>query len=178
MAQAKKGDRVRIDFTGKLEDGTVIDSTRPGECDDEGCGCDDTSCGDSSCDCSDEGDDCGCGSEVGPMELTIGDGEFFELIEAGLIGMTPGETKSIIIPAAEAFGEYDEERVMIIERSELPSDLLPEIGSELVLTDENDESLEVVVIDADEKTITFDANHPLAGEDLTFDIELIELLPA
>lgn len=177
MAQVKKGDRVRIDFTGKLEDGTVIDSTRPGECDDEGCGCDDSGCEDSNC-CSDAGDDCGCDSEVGPMELTIGDGEFFELIEEGLIGMTPGETKSIIIPAAEAFGEYDEERVMVIERSELPSDLVPEIGSELVLTDENDESMEVVVIDADEKTITFDANHPLAGEDLTFDIELIEILPA
>ena len=147
MAQAKKGDRVRIDFTGKLEDGTIIDSTRPGVCDDEGCGCDDSSCGDSSCDCSDEGDDCGCDSEVGPMELTIGEGDFFELIEAGLIGMTPGETKSIVIPAADAFGEYDE-------------------------------SMEVVVIDADEKTITFDANHPLAGEDLTFDIELIEILPA
>lgn len=177
MAQVKKGDRVRIDFTGKLEDGTIIDSTRPGECDDEGCGCDDSSCEDSSS-CSDAGDDCGCDSEVGPMELTVGEGDFFELIEEGLIGMTPGETKTIIIPAAEAFGEYDEERVMTIERSELPSDLIPEIGSELVLTDENDESMEVVVIDADERTITFDANHPLAGEDLTFDIELIEILPA
>jgi peptidylprolyl isomerase len=177
MAQVKKGDRVRIDFTGKLEDGTIIDSTRPGECDDEGCGCDDSSCEDSNC-CTDAGDDCGCDSEVGPMELTIGEGDFFELIEEGLIGMTPGETKSIVIPAAEAFGEYDEERVMVIERSELPSDLIPEIGAELVLTDENDESMEVVVIDTDEKTITFDANHPLAGEDLTFDIELIEILPA
>lgn len=177
MAQAKKGDRVRIDFTGKLEDGTIIDSTRPGEYDDEGCGCDDSNCEDSSC-CTDSGDDCGCDSEVGPMELTIGEGDFFELIEEGLIGMTPGETKTIVIPAVDAFGEYDEERVMVIERSELPSDLIPEIGSELVLTDENDESMEVVVIDTDEKTITFDANHPLAGEDLTFDIELIEILPA
>lgn len=178
MSQAKKGDRVRIDFTGKLEDGTVIDSTRPGECDDEGCGCDDTGCNDSSCGCDDDGDDCGCGSEVGPMELTIGEGDFFELIEEGLIGMKPGESKTIVIPAVDAFGEYDEERVMTIDRSELPSDLTPEIGSELVLTDENDESMEVVVIDADEKSITFDANHPLAGEDLTFDIELIEILPA
>ena len=178
MAQAKKGDRVTINFTGKLEDGTVIDSTLPGVCDDEGCGCDDSVCEESSCGCSDEGEDCGCDSEVGPMELTIGEGDFFELIEAGLIGMTPGETKLIVIPAADAFGEYDEERVMIIERSELPSDMTPEIGSELVLTDENDESMEVVVIDTDEKTITFDANHPLAGEDLTFDIELIEILPA
>lgn len=178
MAQAKKGDRVRIDFTGKLEDGTVIDSTRAGVCDDEGCGCDDSGCDESSCGCSDEGDDCGCDSEVGPMELTIGEGDFFESIEAGLIGMTPGETKTIVIPAAEAFGDYDAERLMTIERSELPSDLIPEIGAELVLTDENDESMEVVVIEADEKTITFDANHPLAGEDLIFDIELIEILPA
>lgn len=178
MAQVKKGDRVRIDFTGKLEDGTVIDSTRPGECDDEGCGCDDSGCNDSSCDCSDAGDDCGCDSEVGPMELTIGEGDFFELIEAGLIGMTPGESKTIVIPAADAFGEYEVERVFTIDRSELPSDLTPEIGSELVLTDENDESMEVVVIEADEKSVTFDANHPLAGEDLIFDIELIEILPA
>jgi len=168
MAQAKKGDKIRLDFVGKLEDGTVIDSTSPEGCGDDGCGCE----------ADHDPAECGCGGEYGPMELTIGEGDFFPLIEEALVGMSPGEKKSVQIPASEAFGEYDEEHIFTVERSELPSDLDPEVGAELVLTDENDEALEVTVIEVDEKSITFDANHPLAGQNLTYDIELLEILPA
>lgn len=167
MAQAKAGDRVKIDYVGKLEDGTIIDSTSPLECGDD-CGCEDDA----------GSDDCGCGGESGPMELTIGNGDFFEQIEEALIGMTPGEKKVIEIPAADAFGDYDEEQIFTVDRSELPADLDPEVGADLVLTDENDEAIEVTVVEADEKSITFDANHPLAGQNLTFEIELLEILPA
>lgn len=168
MAQAKKGDKVKIDYVGKLEDGTVIDSTQPFECADDNCGCTPDH----------DPDECGCGEESGPMELILGAGDFFELIEDALIGMAPGEKKSVVIPAEEAFGEYDEEQVFTIDRSELPADLQPEVGAGLVLTDENDESIEVTVIEANENSVTFDANHPLAGQNLTFDIELLEILPA
>src|SRR6185369_5997024 len=116
MATAKKGDKVRIDFTGTLEDGSVFDSTikEVGCCDDDAddCGCDDD----------------GCGCESGPMELTIGEEEFFSAVEEALIGMAPGEKKTVVIPAEDAFGEYDEEEVFSISRDQLPADIVPEVG--------------------------------------------------
>lgn len=169
MAQAKNGDKVKIDYTGKLEDGTVFDSTLEEECTD---GCDSDDCGE---ECGD--DECGCGGhETGPMELTIGEGELFPQVDEALIGMAPGETKSVIIPAADAFGEYDKDKVFTVPRSDMPDDLQPEVGDELVLTNEDDEDLGVQVVEITEENITFDSNHPLAGEDLTFDITLVEIL--
>lgn len=165
MAQAQKGDRVQIDYTGTLEDGTIFDSTLEDECGDQ-CSTDS---------CEDEG--CGCG-EHGPMELTIGADEFFPQIEEALIGMAPGETKTVVVPAAEAFGEYDEERVFTVPRSDLPEDMPVEVGEELVLTGEDDEDeLAVTVVESSDESVTFDANHPLAGEDLTFAITLVAILP-
>jgi peptidylprolyl isomerase len=166
MAQAQKGDKVTFNYTGKLEDGTVFDSTlesdcTPDECDDDNCGT----------------DDCGCGGhETGPIELSIGSGEFFPQIEEALVGMAPGDKKTVVVPTADAFGEYDETKVFTVPRSDLPADMAPEVGDELLLTGEDDEELAVGVAEVTEESITFDANHPLAGEDLTFDIELVAIL--
>lgn len=159
MAQAQKGDKVRINFTGKLEDGTIIETTlESGEC------CADDDCGDESC------------CESGPAELTIGEEEFFPAIETALIGMTPGESVTIVIPAVDAFGEYDAEAVFTIEKQLLPDDMDPEVGDDLILTGEDGEELEVTVVEVGETAVTFDANHPLAGEDLTYEVELVEIL--
>lgn len=155
MTQAKKGDRVRIDFNGKLEDGTVFDSTAP---EDGECGCDDGDC------------------EEGPMELTIGEEEFFLQIEEALVGMAPGEKKTVVIPAEDAFGEYDAEAVFTVERNQFPENINPQVGQELELTGEDDESFGVTVTEVDEKGVTLDANHPLAGQNLTYEFELVEIL--
>jgi peptidylprolyl isomerase len=166
MAQVKKGDKVRINYTGKLEDGTIFDSTiESTDCDSDDC-----------CSTDDSTDECGCGCESGPTEITVGAVEFFPQIDEMLVGMTPGEKKTVIIPAADAFGEYDEENVFTVPRADVPADMNPSIGDELVLTNEDDEELAVVVVAANEDSITFDANHPLSGEDLTFEVELIEIL--
>jgi peptidylprolyl isomerase len=161
MTKAKKGDKVRINYTGKLEDGTVFDSTF----DDSGCESDEH---------ASEG--CGCGCGGGPEELTIGEGDFFSQIDEALEGMCPGEKRTVIIKAEDAFGEYDADRVFTVPRTELPEDLVPQAGDELVLTDEDDEDLEVIVVEVNDENITFDANHPLAGEDLYYEIELTEIL--
>lgn len=166
MATVKKGDKVRINYTGTLEDGSVFDSTikEEGCCEDD-CGCDDAGC-----------DDEGCGCESGPMELTIGEEDFFPQVEEALIGMAPGEKKTIVIPAEDAFGEYDEDEVFAISRAQLTGEIVPEVGMELELTGDDDEPVEVVVVEVTEDTITVDANHPLAGEDITYEIELLEIL--
>lgn len=165
MALAEKGNTVTINFTGTLEDGTVFDSTLEApECEDECC--------DDSC----EDDDCGCGGhESGPMTFTLGEEILFPQIDAAIVGMAPGEKKTVKIAAADAFGEYDKEKVFTVPRSDLPEDLIPEVGDELSLSNEDDEELEVVVLEVKEDQITFDANHPLAGENVTFEIELVSI---
>ena len=168
MAQAKNGDKVIINYTGKLEDGTILDSTY----EEEGCETDD--CSTDGCDSDDCG--CGCGDESGPMELTIGAGDFFAQIEEALVGMTVGDKKTVLIPAKDAFGEYDTDKVFNAPRSEMPEDLKPEVGDELTLSNDEDEEIDVTVVEVDEDSITFDSNHPLAGEDLTFEIVLSEIL--
>ncbi len=166
MALAKKGDRVTIDFTGKLADGTIFDSTLEGaECSSEECDTDEHDAG-----------DCGCGCETGPMELVIGGGEFFPKVEEALVGMAPGDKKTVVVAAADAFGEYDEDKVFTVPRTDIPEDLNPQVGDELVLTNEDEEDIGVTVIETTAESVTFDANHPLAGEDLTFEIQLVEIL--
>lgn len=165
MAQAQKGNTITINYTGMLEDGTVFDSTLENlNCDEEEC-CDD--------DCGD--DECGCGHESGPMTFILGQAVLFPLIDEAIVGMTPGEKKKILVPAADAFGEYDKEKVFTVPRADLPEDLVPEVGDELVLSNEDDEELGVTVLETTAAAVTFDANHPLAGEDLTFEVELVSI---
>ena len=109
------------------------------------------------------------------MTFKLGEEILFPQIDAAIVGMTPGEKKSVKIAAADAFGEYDKEKVFTVPRSDLPEDLVPEVGDELSLSNEDDEELDVVVLEADEEQVTFDANHPLAGEDVTFEIELVSI---
>lgn len=158
MATAKNGDKVLINYRGKLEDGSIFDSTY-----EEDCAADD---------CNDEE----CCQDSGPMELTIGTEEFFTQIEEALVGMSVGDKKTVVIPAKDAFGEYDTEKVFNAPRTDMPEDLKPEVGDELTIANDEDEEIEVTVVEVNEDSVTFDANHPLAGEDLTFDIELTEIL--
>jgi peptidylprolyl isomerase len=168
IKQAKPGDRVKINFNGTLEDGTLFDTTyEKDECIDDDCRCDDDGCDD---------DDCGCGSEGGPMELEIGAEEFFPQIEEALVGMSPGDKKTLTILAADAFGAYDVEMISTVPRSQFPAEITPMIGDDLELVNDDDESMIVTVIELDDVEVTLDANHPLAGEDLTFEVELVEVL--
>ncbi len=165
MTQAKDGDKVSIHYVAKLEDGTVFDSTF-----EIGGGCDHASAGE---ECDSE--DCGCDHEKGPMEITIGSEEFFTEVENALIGMTPGDKKDVLVPAVSAFGEYDDEKVFTVPRTDMPDDLKPAPGDELTIWNEDEEEMEVTVMAVNEESVTFDSNHPLAGENITFEIELLEI---
>jgi peptidylprolyl isomerase len=108
-----------------------------------------------------------------PIEITIGDGKFIPGLEKGLVGMEVGETKTVTLTPEEAFGTRHQELVMKVGRSQFPKNLVPAIGQQLQVRYENDNILEVTVTDIDEETVSLDANHPLAGYTLTFNIKLI-----
>lgn len=165
MSKAKQGDAVLFNYTGTLDDGTVFDSTFEEDCSSDDC---------SSEECST--DDCGCGHETGPMKIVLGAGEFFPAIETALEGMAKGEKKTIVIPAAEAFGEFDDTKLFTVPLADLPEDFEAEEGDELILSGEDDEEIGVTVVEKTAAEITFDANHPLAGNDLTFELELVDIL--
>ena len=158
MAQAKNGDKVRVHYTGKLEDGSIFD-TSEGYVDD----------------CTD--DACGCGSKAtGPLEFVIGQGSLIPKFEAAVVGLEPGQSVQVVIAADDAYGQRAEEMVAVLERSEIPADMNPEPGQQLEVVLQDGSPLPVVVTEVTDTTITLDANHPLAGLDLTFDIRLVEIL--
>ncbi len=170
MAQAKKGDKVKVHYTGTLEDGSVFDTSEdPIEQQN------DSSCGCSSRKNADDG--CGCGSNAsGPMEFVIGAGQLIPKFEAAVIGLEPGQSITVSIPADDAYGQRAEEMVAVIERSEIPADINPEPGQQMEVILEDGSPLPVLVTEVTDTTITLDGNHPLAGRDLTFAIRLVEIL--
>lgn len=110
-----------------------------------------------------------------PLQFIIGEEQLIPAFEQALIGMNPGESKNIKIPADEAFGPYRKEFVQTIDRSQFPTDLEPEVGQKLNMSNDGGRAIVVTVIDFSESGVTLDANHPLAGEDLAFDIKLEEI---
>jgi peptidylprolyl isomerase len=110
------------------------------------------------------------------MELVIGEGELFPQVEEALIGMAPGEKKTVMISAEEAFGLFDETKVFSVPVADLPEDFDAVEGDELILSGEDDEEIGVTVVEITDTEITFDANHPLAGQNLTFELDLLEIV--
>ena len=110
-----------------------------------------------------------------PLEFTIGSGQLIPGFDKGVTGMEINEKKTINIPAAEAYGERKDNLVLDIPKADLPEGLSPEEGQQLQMKNQEGQSFVVTVTDIQDSSITIDANHPLAGKDLTFDIELVEI---
>ena len=89
--------------------------------------------------------------------------------------MQVGQSKTVTIPIDEAYGPYRDDLILVVERSQLPEDIEPEVGQQLYMQQPNGTSIPVVIIEVTETTATIDANHLLAGKDLTFEIELVEI---
>jgi peptidylprolyl isomerase len=142
MAQATQGDTVRVHYTGRLDDGTVFDSSRDGD----------------------------------PLEFTIGGGNIIAGFEQAVVGMSPGESRTTAIPPDQAYGPYRDEMVTVVNRRQFPPNLNPEVGDELQVRLPDGRSTTVTVREITATTATLDGNHPLAGQALTFDIELVEIV--
>ncbi|KAA3627806.1 MAG: peptidylprolyl isomerase [Proteobacteria bacterium] len=140
MAQAAAGDSVRVHYTGRLNDGTVFDSS--------------------------EGRD--------PLDFTLGSGQVIPGFDEAVTGMTVGESVTITIEPENAYGERREEMVQQVPRSDIPDDIDLAVGMQLQASGPQGDIV-VTVIEMSDETIKLDANHPLAGKALTFDLQLVEI---
>ncbi|NWF62505.1 MAG: peptidylprolyl isomerase [Fischerella sp.] len=141
MTQAKLGDTVKVHYTGKLDDGTVFDSS----------------------------------AERDPLQFSIGEGVVIPGFEEAVVGMAPGESKTATISADQAYGPYRPELVMVVEKQRIPTDVPVKVGQLLQISQNSGQVIPVVVTNVSDSQVTLDANHPLAGQELIFDIQLVEI---
>jgi FKBP-type peptidyl-prolyl cis-trans isomerase 2 len=112
-----------------------------------------------------------------PLEFTVGSGQVIKGFDDGVRGMQQGDKKTIEIPVGDAYGEKEDERVVEFPKTQFPPDLTPQVGMQLMMSDGAGQQLPVVIVEIKEDSVVLDANHPLAGQDLIFDIELVEIVP-
>jgi len=141
MAQAEDGKTVKVHYTGKLDDGTVFDSSRDRD----------------------------------PMSFTLGNQEVIPGFENAIKEMSEGESKTVTVSSDDAYGPYVEDRKLDVSLSQFPDDITPEVGQVLQMMHQSGQTIHVRVDAINDDTATLDANHPLAGKDLTFEIELLEI---
>ena len=143
MRKVQEGDRVRVHFTGSLDDGSQFVTT----------------------------------AKEDPLELTIGEGKLISGFEKSVLGMAPGQHKTVHLQPEDALGERRPELVSHLPLHEVPEqeeDL--KVGSSIQVKDANGNDVRVTVTHLSDQSVTIDANHALAGEALTFDIELVEIV--
>ena len=139
--QVKNGDTVRVHYTGKLDDGTVFDSSRDGE----------------------------------PLEATLGEEMLIPGFERALLGLSVGDTITVSIAPEDAYGQASEELLLAVPRDKFPAHLVPEKGIMLQVSTDQGE-MDVRIADVTDEEVILDANHPLAGQTLTFELELMAIL--
>ncbi len=141
MSEAKKGDKVKVHYTGRLNDGSEFDSSKDRD----------------------------------PLEFEIGSQQVIPGFENAVLGLKTGESVTVNIPSDDAYGPRVDEMVLKIEKEKLPPDFNPELGQQFQLPQQNGQNVVVTVTGITDTQIELDANHPLAGKDLTFDIQLVEI---
>jgi peptidylprolyl isomerase len=141
MSKAKEGDVVKVHYTGRLDDGSVFDSSEGRE----------------------------------PLEFKVGEGQVIDGFDAAVTGMAIGDKKQVRIEATNAYGEHRDELVQQVERSSMPDDLKLEVGIQLQAQQPDGQVMVLSIVELSDTMVTLDANHPLAGKDLTFDISLVEI---
>lgn len=141
MRTAKKGDNVKIHYTGTLKDGSVFDSS----------------------------------AGRAPLAFRLGSGQVIPGFDEAVMGMSKGDAKTVVIPPEKAYGKRNEELVISVPRAHVPPDIQPEVGLKLQMGGANGELVMVEIIEVGDDFIALDANPPLAGQELTFQIELVEI---
>jgi len=141
MIQVKENNTVKVNYTGKLSDGQVFDSSEGKE----------------------------------PLEFTLGQGQLIPGFEKGVIDMKLKEKKTITIAKEDAYGDVNKDLIQEVDKAHLPQDMAPEVGMGLVSKDPDGREINLLVTEVKEESIVVDGNHPLAGKELTFDLEVVEI---
>jgi FKBP-type peptidyl-prolyl cis-trans isomerase 2 len=141
MNQVKENNTVKVNYTGKLSDGQVFDTSEGKE----------------------------------PIEFTLGQGQLIPGFEKGLIDMELNEKKTITVAKDEAYGDVNKDLIQEVKKTELPQDMTPEVGMGLVSKSPDGQEMNLMVVEVKDETIVIDGNHPLAGKDLVFDLEVLEI---
>jgi peptidylprolyl isomerase len=110
-----------------------------------------------------------------PLSFTLGEGKIIEGFENAIHGMKTGEKKTVMIPPEKGYGSRNDEMVIEVPLDQLPKNLDPQEGQQLQLTNQDNQPIVVVITKVSEESITLDGNPPLAGRDLTFDLELVTI---
>ncbi len=142
MSKAKKGDKVKVHYTGSLANGEVFDSSL---------------------------------QRQEPIGFEVGAGQMIKGFDEAVDGMAINEEKNVVIPAEEAYGEWQEAQVFEFSKKDVPEDMNPKIGDTLTVQDNEGRNIPVTVHKVTDESIFLDANHPLAGKELIFDIQLLEI---
>ena len=111
-----------------------------------------------------------------PLEFTVGAGQMIRGFDAGVLGMAIGEKKTLQISAEDAYGMRDEEAIIEFPADNIPEDMKLEPGMQLTLRNQNGQPVPVIVLEVKDDVVIMDANHMLAGQDLVFDVELVEII--
>jgi peptidylprolyl isomerase len=139
LSQVKKGDTVKVHYTGTLNNGEIFDTSKERE----------------------------------PLEFTLGKGQLIPGFEKAVLGLNVGDSTKVDIPSTEAYGEERSDLIINVPIDQLPEDVTPQIGMQLQVNQPDGQPIPVRITEIDETELTLNANHPLAGKDLTFEIELI-----
>jgi len=113
-----------------------------------------------------------------PLEFTVGSGQVIKGFDEGVKGMKVGEKKTIEIPVQDAYGEKQQEMMLEFPKEQFPPDMNPEVGMQLMMSNGSGQNFPVTVAEVKDNSVILDANHPLAGQDLTFDLELVSIEPS
>ncbi|WP_375262038.1 peptidylprolyl isomerase [Palleronia sp.] len=113
-----------------------------------------------------------------PLEFQLGSGQIIPGLDNALQGMAEGDTKQVVVEPAEAYGDRDPARIQAVPREQIPDHIPVDPGTQLQMQTPDGQTLPVMVTDANDAEVTLDANHPLAGQQLTFDVELVEIKEA
>jgi FKBP-type peptidyl-prolyl cis-trans isomerase 2 len=142
MCKVKQGSKIKVHYTGQLEDGTVFDSSQDRD----------------------------------PLEFEVGSGQIIPGVDKGVIDMKVGEARKLTIKPEDAYGPSQEDLIGQVDKSAFPDDIDPQIGQQLQMDRSDGDPIQVVVTTIEGDKVTLDANHPLAGQTLVFDVEVTEIL--